>query len=251
MILPRNEIHVWLASLDQPSTVVQRLAATLSADEQTKANRFHFGLDRDRFVVGRGLLRCILSSYLDNNPDRLRFCNDINGKPGLLNPSYEDGKLCFNLSHSHGLALYGVTRDRRIGTDVEFIRDDLDLELIAQKSFSPNEQAMLRSTPPNNKPRVFFNYWTRKEALLKGLGDGLNGSLNQFDTSTFSNHSGVIFSIQQSSYLTSQWSIQDLSLAQQYAAAVAVEGDSWDVLVNHVLQATGLELNPPCTYRSR
>lgn len=248
MVLSGNEIHVWIASLDQPSTVVQHLGLTLCADEQTRANRFYFRLDRDHFVAGRGLLRSILSYYLGDDPSRLRFCYGPSGKPALLEEIYGNGRLHFNLSHSHGLALYAVACNRRVGVDLEFIRNIPADEQIAQYFFSAEEQASFFSVPANKRPEAFFRCWTRKEAFLKALGDGLNRPLNQNENSIVSDDSPIILSIRENSHVTSKWSIQNLSLAQQYASAIAVEGESREVVVKYVLQAAGLKLNPPCTY---
>jgi len=121
LALSSNDVHVWRASLDQLALRFQRLAQTLSADEQLRAERFYFEQDRRRFVVSRGLLRTILGCYLGIEPSRLQFCYGSRDKPALVETS-GGGTLRFNLSHSQGLALYAVTRNREIGVDLERIR---------------------------------------------------------------------------------------------------------------------------------
>src|SRR5947209_4433914 len=72
LILPRHEVHVWRAPLDQRQSLAH-FFATLAADEQARAARFHFQKDRDHFIAARGLLRTILSRYLHLGAADLSF----------------------------------------------------------------------------------------------------------------------------------------------------------------------------------
>ena len=114
LILESDAVHVWRASLNLSASHLHTLEATLTADECARAERFYFQKDREHFIAGRGVLRDILSRYLGREPDQLRFCYNPYGKPILAGESGGDA-LCFNLSHSHGLALYAVNRGREIG----------------------------------------------------------------------------------------------------------------------------------------
>ncbi|MBV8883220.1 MAG: hypothetical protein JO235_04370, partial [Chroococcidiopsidaceae cyanobacterium CP_BM_RX_35] len=120
LTLLSKDIHVWRASLDQPISCVQQLAQTLCAEEGTRAERFYFEQDRQRFIVGRGLLRAILGRYLSVEPSQIQFHYGPRGKPAL-SLACGGSWLRFNLSHSQGLAVYAVTRDREIGIDIEHI----------------------------------------------------------------------------------------------------------------------------------
>src|SRR5438445_488018 len=101
--LEEDEIHVWRAHLGLARERLERLARTLSPDEQTKAARFHFARDRDHYIAGRGWLRSILGNYLATKPGQLRFSYNPYGKPELESPANR-GALRFNLAHSRGLA---------------------------------------------------------------------------------------------------------------------------------------------------
>src|SRR5262245_27792982 len=107
LALRREEIHVWRATLNQPRMRVEELFGLLNPAEREKAGRFHFQKDRDHFIVARGTLRTILGRYLNIPPQQLRFCYNAYGKPALESESVLSA-VRFNLSHSHGVALYAI-----------------------------------------------------------------------------------------------------------------------------------------------
>ena len=221
-----NEVHVWRASLDLPVSCVQSLQHTLAADELSRAERFYFQKDRQHFIVTRGLLRAILSRYLDIEPGQLRFCYSPYGKPALATtPGQETPS--FNVSHSHGLALYAVTRGREIGIDLERVRADLDCEQIAARFFSPRENAVLRALPAKLKPEAFFNCWTRKEAYIKARGGGLSFPLDQFDVSLAPGEPTTLLNTRGDPQEATRWSLRTLTPGPGYVAALAVEGHGW------------------------
>lgn len=219
-----NDVHVWRATLDLPASRVQHLAQILSDDERIRAERFYFEQDRSRFIVGRGLLRTILSRYIGIAASQLQFCYGSHGKPDLTESS--GNWLRFNLSHSQGLVLYAVTRDRNIGIDVEQIRPMAEAEQIAKSFFSVEENAIFSSLPLHQKQAAFFSCWTRKEAFVKALGDGLALPLNQFDVSLSPDEPARLLAIKGDRSASTRWSIQELTPASCYVAALAVEGHS-------------------------
>src|SRR5262245_19979858 len=97
--LGEDEVHIWRASLDQDSTIVLHLSQLLAPDEYQKAQKFYRASDRDRYIVGRGVLRQILSTYLNVPPDQIRFSYNKYGKPSLADDQNHLA-LNFNLSHS-------------------------------------------------------------------------------------------------------------------------------------------------------
>lgn len=226
LTLTSNDIHVWYAALDQPGLRIQQLAQTLSVDESTRAERFHFEQDRRRFIARRGILRTLLGSYLDIEPSRLQFCYGSHGKPALVENS-GGSKVRFNLSHSQGIAMYAVTRDSEIGIDIECIRFISEAEQIAKRFFSTQEYAVFRTLAPNQKQAAFFKCWTCKEAYLKAIGDGLALPLDQFDVSLSPMESVKLLSIKGDPQSAHHWFLQELSPVSGYLAALAVEGYGW------------------------
>lgn len=221
LALSSGEVHIWRASLDQPAERVQRLGQTLSGDERSRAERFHFERDRLHFIAARGLLRAILGRYSGLEPGQLRFCYGLRGKPALAEAP-DGGRLYFNLAHSHGLALYAITREGAIGVDLEYVRHIPEAEQMAERFFSALERDVLRSLPPSQRQVAFFNCWTRKEAYIKAIGDGLLHPLDQFDVSLAPGEPARLLSV--AGQEDSHWFIQALTPAPGYVAAVAIEG---------------------------
>lgn len=224
LTLNSNQVHVWRASLDMDVCSIASLHQTLSADEQQRAARFYFQNDQQHFTAARGLLRAILSRYLDKAPSDLSFCYNAHGKPSLITADGED-TVNFNVSHSQGLALYAVTRDRNIGIDIERIRTNIACEEIAQRFFSPRETSVLRSLSANIKHKAFFNCWTRKEAYIKATGKGLAIPLNQFEVSLIPGEPAALLSIKGDINAARNWSLYNLNPSPDYAAALAIQAD--------------------------
>jgi 4'-phosphopantetheinyl transferase len=217
LLLP-GEIHVWSAHLDCAGPLLERLAATLSVDETARANRFFFPRDRSAFIAARGILRHLLGSYLHRAPTDLQFAYQPRGKPFLAARS-QDTPLEFNIAHSHGLALLAFSLGSSLGVDVEFVRSDFASEEIAERYFAPPEVAELRSLPPAQRPEGFFRGWTRKEAYVKALGDGLQIPLASFRVSLAPSQPAVLECAD-----SGRWSLHSLSPAPDFAGALVAEG---------------------------
>lgn len=221
LALPPNEVHVWRANLGVNATDLERLRATLTADERARAERFHSPKDQQHYVAARGTLRVILARYLDRSPDQFEFSYGKFGKPELALGS-EGGGLRFNLSHSQGLAVYAVTRYQDIGVDLEGMRANLAWDEIAGRFFAPREVEALRLIPPPLRAVAFLNCWTRKEAFMKARGQGLSLPPDQFEVSVGPGEPARLLRTTGGPQETSQWSLQDLEPAPGFVAAVAV-----------------------------
>jgi 4'-phosphopantetheinyl transferase len=205
---------------------LQNLKCTLPSDELSRADRFYFQKDREHFIVARGLLRAILSLYLDTAPDQVRFSYGPRGKPALAITASQD-RLCFNLSHAGGLALYAVANGREVGIDLECVRPISEAEQIAKRFFSSRENAVLQTLASGMKQEAFFNCWTRKEAFIKATGDGLARPLDQFDVSLKPGGPAKLLNVDGNVREASRWSLRELTPAPGYVAAIAVEGYGW------------------------
>ncbi|MDX1935258.1 MAG: 4'-phosphopantetheinyl transferase superfamily protein [Capsulimonadales bacterium] len=212
--------HLYTARLDMPEERRASLRACLSAGEAARAARFHFERDRNRYVVGRGLLREILSRYTGIAPNALRLETTAEGKPYLADRS-GPASLHFNVSHSEDRAVYAVLRDHAVGVDIERIRTDFEVTELAGSYFSVPEIRELASLPTADRHAAFFGFWARKEAYLKALGTGLLCPLREFAVSLTSPEvrrltpSGEPIDV-------SEWWVHPLALADGFASAIAL-----------------------------
>ena len=154
-----------VARLDAPSREVRALQASLSSFEAQRAERFRFERHRRRFIVTRGRLRQQLGARLGMRPEAVEFAYGANGKPCLKHNRWH-----FNVSHCDDVALFAFSKSSAVGVDVEAIRPIREADAIAAQFFSPFERLACEI----DDPLGFLRCWTRKEALVKALGDGLS-----------------------------------------------------------------------------
>ena len=221
--LPFDEVHVWLAKLDDyPADSLKLL---LAADELARAGRFHFDKDRNHYIVARGWLRKLLAAYLGVGAGELRFSYAEKGKPAL--EESQRSSLNFNLAHSHGLAIYGFSRSREVGVDLEFVREDLADEKIAERFFSQGEIDVLRKLPADLRKQAFFDCWTRKEAYIKARGEGLSMPLDEFDVSLRPGEAAALLRNHKEPGEVTRWSMQSVAVPAGYVAALVASGHDW------------------------
>lgn len=222
--LAQNEVHVWRVWLSAPEAAAAGLWALLSADEQARARAFHFERHRLPFIVARGMLRRILSRYVDVSPQNLAFVYGPQGKPALRDVG---AAVQFNLSHSQDLALLAVTSLPAVGIDIEWMRPLDDMMGIAAHFFAAGERARLAEMPAAQRHRAFFQCWTRKEAYIKGIGEGLSRPLDRFEVAFGPQEPARLLSVAADPADTQRWSLHGFDPAPGYAAALAVPAQTW------------------------
>jgi 4'-phosphopantetheinyl transferase len=194
----------------------------LSAEELSRAARFHFEVHRNRFITGRALVRAVLGRYLGVEPTQVEFAYGPNGKP-VLAGRFASAALHFNLAHSANLALLAVTAAGPIGVDLEHIRPLDDFEELVARFFSPRESAAFQALPPAQRPAAFYNLWTCKEALLKATGEGIASLLNRVELSVLPAAPVSLLALPAQFGVPNDWTIHELCPCREFAAALAVK----------------------------
>lgn len=199
---------------------ISLIGSWLSPMEQARADRFRQAIDRQRFVLGRGLIRALVGEHLQMEPAAVTFFETATGKPGI-----PGGGIEFNLSHSGDCVLMVWNIGGPVGADVEAMNSRIDANLseIADLSFSTEERAVLAAAPPMEKAAVFHRIWVRKEAIIKAEGVGLGGALQDFSVVRLED--GVTCWAKDSPYPGSarSWRLVDLISPAGCFAALAVE----------------------------
>ena len=219
-----HEAHVWLLPDPEqaPRTQIDELAAILDDDERDRAARYLRPADRTRSIAARALLRLMLSRYAPVAPSAWQFRTNRYGRPELARVPEAAGDLRFNVSHTDGLIAVAVTRGRSIGVDVEHIDRTLAHD-IAGRFFSPAEVRDLRQYPVEAQPRVFFDYWTLKEAYIKARGMGLALPLGDFSFRLRADEPPTISFAPELGDDPARWQFAQASPSGRHRLAVAVE----------------------------
>lgn len=222
--LPEQEVHVWAIALEQPEIVLKHLVTALAHDERERMARYAFPHLRQEYTIARGAMRHILARYLGIEAKAVQFAYSEQGKPCLV-----VGDVAFNLSHSGKVALLAVSKGREIGVDVEQVRVVNDLYQVAKSNFSAAENAVLRQLPLAKQREGFFNCWTRKEAYIKALGDGLSYPLERFDVTLKPGEAAKLLRVVDNAAEVDRWRLENLQPASGYIAAVIAEGQNWSL----------------------
>jgi len=167
-----------MSLLDRVSSFV-RESEVLSGAERLRAERFRDSGHRGRWTTSRAFLRQVLSRYVDDPPEAIRFETTSLGKPVMVgHPTIH-----FSLSHAGEVTVVAVTTVGPVGIDVEPLRTFSDFAGMMSISLTANERAKLERRPMAERPIWFLHGWTRKEALLKASGAGLSDGLQCLEVS--------------------------------------------------------------------
>jgi 4'-phosphopantetheinyl transferase len=196
-----------------------RSVALLSPEERARLHQFRFEVDRDQFLISRLLVRVVLSAHLGVAPDALVFSANEWGKPFLVSPAHS--RLQFNISHTRGAVICGITLDQEIGVDLEAVQYSGDTDRLVSSAFAPAEIAALQALPAWRAARRFIDYWTLKEAYAKGRGLGLSLPLDAF-TIELEEGREPLLKVDRTIDDGCSWQLQLTTIGGQYRAACAV-----------------------------
>ena len=179
--LDRQHLDLWILPSEDPqlSERMPQLVEMLSRRERLRCEKIVFERIRSQYVLTRALVRRSLSLYANVSPETWRFNEDKYGRPYIEAPK-SDASLDFNISHSAGMIVCLIGRERRFGVDVEVIGGRCRMLDIAERFFSRCEAAELKALQPPLQAERFCDYWTLKEAYIKARGRGLSIPLHQF-----------------------------------------------------------------------
>jgi 4'-phosphopantetheinyl transferase len=227
-----GEIHVWIVALDATDEVLSHLTSLLSSDEAERVRRFAFAQHGRSFSISRGALRIVLSQYLSTRPADIRFAYSDAGKPRLAHAATD---LRFNCSHSNGIAVYSVAIECDVGIDVEQIRPIEDIEAIAQAHFCAEETSYILSQPAGCRQTAFFRCWTRKEAVVKAIGEGLAIPLRSFRVSLNGEREDKLIDICDGRGSAHEWQLHEIVPAPGYICALAYRDSRRRLRINRCM----------------
>ncbi len=214
---PDDAIIVWLTRVGASQAALVSLAVYLDARDAERANRFRFAEDRARFTLGRALARECLGRLLRREPTSIEFAYTDRRRPILAGQD----EIQFSISHAGDFVAVAVTRGAQVGIDLESLRYETDVEELAPRIFSAEDQRRFAALPADQKRAAFFRAWTRKESYLKARGEGIAEALEQISVSF---DTGEVISIDDLRDATGPrgWRLHDLpTLPVDYSGSVA------------------------------
>ena len=221
--------------LEDMDAWASQCAPYTTEQERRAATRFTQKADAVRHLAGRALARRMLWAAIgkiDANP----FARCAQGKPFCPQTTAD-----FSISHSASMVWVALCRTAAVGIDVEHIRPLPDAaDLTGQ--LHPLERQALLALPAGDMEKAFYRCWTRKEAVLKACGTGLNTPLHSFCVHTGQQGSGWILSApaaragvpQGAAPLPDLWTSHDIAASAAYQCSVTACAPRLEVIAQVV-----------------
>lgn len=172
-------VDLWQVSLTDWPNIGAACQALLSNSELQQADSFRFDKGRERFILGRGMMRAVIGRVIGTAARDVVLNFSGQGKPHLPDAD----AVQFNLSHSGELIILAVTRSAQIGVDVEAFRHLPRRDQIAKGILGSDELSRYEALSDSQRQTAFFTIWTRKEAIVKAVGRGLCFPLTDVEVS--------------------------------------------------------------------
>lgn len=223
----KQEVHVWRTGLEVSYEGLAELEKILSMDEKQRAKRFYFERHKRRYIVSHGVLRILLSQYLQVDLHKLKFSYTPNGKP-MLEFYDNNNRLYFNLSHSNELAVYAFALCPLVGIDVEYIQYDSECIKLAKRFFFNNENHLIEAYSGHKQKEIFYRLWTFKEAYLKATGEGVSG----LEKVEVINENRKVINLHNSDgkcERLNEWFLHEINPGTGYLGAIALKGKYWEI----------------------
>lgn len=209
-----NEVHLWL--IPNAKAIKDNQLHILSVKERDRLQRFRFHSDQLLFYSAHLAMRYIFADYFSMQPEQIEYTYLEKGKPMLTNSPIQ-----FNLSHSEKLSLLSITQNDMIGVDVEYNKPKVEFERLAERFFSSDESDKLKSL--DEKADSFYRCWTRKEAFIKAIGEGLSYPLSDFEVSFLEDEEPKFISIKDGDEEINHWRLLNIDdLPPNYYGAISV-----------------------------
>ena len=225
-----DDIHVWVIDLTSSAIKWDDYSVLLSRDELFRAQRYKFRDDRNNFITRRGILRLLLSFYINVEPSLIQFEYRSLGKPFII-PLDHHQSIRFNLSHTRELAAIAITQFKEVGIDIEKCNSQIDYRQISERFFTENERIKLLSCREDKRIKMFTRIWTRKEAFVKALGLGMSMPLENIDILRSPGQKQLNCNRELWHGYHESTTLRDLSFPHDHLGAVAICGNMHDIRI--------------------
>ena len=169
-----ESVDVYGLDLDAHDEAIEAFEKVLSPRERIEIARFNRREQRRRVTISRGALRRILAAYLGKPPAEVPLAREARGRPCVdLAASGGRRRLHVSCSRSGPYAIFAVATGQPVGVDIEVASAENFPDQVAEIMLSPPERSLYAALPRNARTAWLARAWVAKEAILKGLGCGL------------------------------------------------------------------------------
>lgn len=179
-------MKLFLADISNVSLEYEKL---LDNERRERVKRYRLVGDKKRSILAGLMTRHFLGDT--------KILKNEYGKPFL-----SDGRF-FNISHSGDYVLFALS-DSEIGCDIEQFHY-VNAVRTGRTVFTDDEMNLLLSG--TDRLGTFFNLWTKKESLLKCVGEGFHRSAKSVDVRS------DVFEEKGKSYFMKTWNFSDYTVS--------------------------------------
>ncbi|KUJ59138.1 hypothetical protein AR687_24660 [Flavobacteriaceae bacterium CRH] len=199
-----KEVNIFYSQItDRPLNRENKLLINLPKDLLTKNKSYKNWIDRELNLLGKLLLIEGLKLYDIDSKCLNKLKYNKYGKPYLE----LDLELDFNISHSGKYVICALAKDLRLGIDIEKI-EELNVDSITGVL---TKKELFHINSCKKKEKIFYDYWTKKESVVKAIGIGLSIPMEEIE----------IHKIQQLTYDNNTWYIQKVQIDNLYSCHIA------------------------------
>jgi 4'-phosphopantetheinyl transferase len=188
----------------------KQFTSILNDHEIQRWRRYHQEKDQQRYLVSRAVLKLMIGGYLNIPASEVMIGVGLNKKPIISNK--ETGRLQYNLTHSGEWILIAFSNSM-IGIDQEYIDQHFEFQQLLVRCFSQAEQKSILAAADSRMQ--FYKYWTRKEALVKATGKGIDESLPLVPCMD------GVWEIPFLMQGTDNWQVESFTIDENYIVAIA------------------------------
>jgi 4'-phosphopantetheinyl transferase len=223
-------IHLWSVVLDEFFEQQAQFMKMMSLTELAYVQRLSPGTEQLRRIAGFGLLRFVLSRYLDCMPNLIPVDLPANGKP-RMSPEAGTG-LLFDAVQVEHEALFAVSLEREVGIDAAILHEADPATVEESSELSQGAKQLLLAMPPKNRTQAFHRFLTRRRALERARISQPQAMAAAANTASPTSHFRERVSL--TSLAAGRWqaigfSVEDLESPEGFVAALAAERHDWQV----------------------
>jgi 4'-phosphopantetheinyl transferase len=224
--------HVWWARRQDAAPAMERL---LDEAERGRLAAYRRAEDRERFLAGCALAKTALGTYLGLEPDAVSLdrtcprCGRPHGKPRHADGDASRAALELSVSHVGDVVVAAVAAGAPVGVDVELLDRRLRPAELARVALAADEAEQLAALEEEEeRARGFLVYWTRKEAVTKAVGLGLELELGGIRVSAPGEPPRLL--AWEHEVAPEAVALTDLAAPERHVAALAVVGPCEEVV---------------------